>query len=836
VNEPTPMMRQYQELKARHPGCLLLFRLGDFFELFGDDAVVASQELDLVLTTRDGEVPMCGVPHHALEAYLGRLMEKGYRVALAEQMEDPRLAKGLVRRDVIRVVTPSTWVEGTGSGPSSLVALVDEGAVSALAMADPATGRFLLRQFEGPQAHAEALREALRQEPAEWLAGPGWTEEKIGELAPVARPGRPTAEGLPAAPEGAGPAARKAAALLLDYLGEAHPGAASFLEAPVLGESDATMEIDPGTWRHLEIDRRQDGGRGRGTLLHVLDASVTAPGKRCLRAWLAEPFAAPGPIRARQDMVEAFYADQIARTKVAKALTTFRDVERTLARAAVGVGTPQDLLALATSLEAATEVAGVLLTMTEPGLLDVASRLAPPPDLGGAIRHTLRADLPPNWREGGFIRDGVRPELDRLRRLTGGMQDYLVALEAEARAATGIRTLKVGYNKVFGYYIEVTKPHVHLVPGNWERRQTLTSAERFVTPELKAREAEALTADAEAIRIEMEMLGEITGLALSERDTLRRVARAVGEIDALRSLAEVARRHRWVRPTVTAGEGLVIEEGRHPIVEEAQGTFVPNTLSLDGEARLLVITGPNMAGKSTFLRQAGLIVILAQMGSFVPAARAEIGIVDRLFSRIGASDDLAGGRSTFMVEMHEVAGILDRATKGSLVLLDEIGRGTSTFDGIALAWAIAEDLHDRLGCRTLLATHYLELAELEDILPRAKNVSVAVAEEDDEVVFLRQVVPGPADRSYGIHVARLAGVPHPVIARARHILGTLERGALSRRETAVGQLSFTLHEPGPLPPGGEEVLKTLARTDPNDLAPRQALEMLFRLRALLEDE
>lgn len=835
------MMRQYEVLKAQHPGALLFFRLGDFYELFGDDAVRASKELDLVLTSRDGEVPMCGLPHHAIETYLGRLMEKGYRVAIAEQMEDPKSVKGLVKREIVRLVTPSTWVEGgAGSdGGASLVGLADQDRGTGLAAVNPATGRFEIFFFTGIDAHEEARALARRLNPLEWLGGPGWEGDLLGDLPPV--PGTEdafsknvTADWLKRSPDfaGAPPAACVAAAAASSYLGATHPGTLGNLDPPHMATDSGHMAIDPNTWRHLEIDRRVDGSRGAGTLMAVVDQTRTPVGRRTLLSWLMEPLLDAREISRRHDAVETLHGDGMMRDRLQRALFHVKDIERILSRLAIGVGGPQDLLAVTASLEGIRAAREVLLATDDPLLREVGERISLDEDLLGRIRAALVETPPANWREGGFIQNGHHVQLDEYRAIRLGAQTFLAALEEEAKRTTGIRSLKVGYNRVFGYYIEVSRSQQAMVPPQWERKQTLAGAERYVTPVLKEKEKVVLAADQEALEIEMALFADLTGAVLQRKDSLRRTARAAGEVDALVSFAEVARRARFVRPVMAEEPVLRLKGARHPVVEAAQGAFVPNDVQLDPDARLIVLTGPNMAGKSTYLRQTALVVLLAQAGSFVPAEAATVGLVDRLFSRIGASDDLAGGRSTFMVEMSEVAQILKSAGPRSLVLLDEIGRGTSTYDGISIAWAVAEDLHDRIGCRTLLATHYLELADLEGTLAAAQNWSVTAVEKGHDIVFLRRVVRGPADRSYGIHVARLAGLPEGVLRRARRILTELEVISEGRRESASGdQLAFSFHEPVPkVHPALDEIL----RADLDRMTPMEALTFLSRIREGLE--
>ncbi len=834
----TPVMRQYQTLKERYPTALLFFRLGDFFELFGADAELASRELDLVLTSRDGQIPMCGVPHHALDTYLARLMEKGYRVALAEQMENAEQAKGLVRREVTRLVTPATWIEGAEERRPGLAAVASDVQQSAVAWLEPAAGRFEVSLFEGPHHRQEAMAFMERLAPDEWLAEDAVGVPLVAGKGPVERAGLPLADPEQVAALLTGvineaAVVRRAAGAAADYLLRTHSGAGRAMEAAHLAEHSRQMEIDASTWRHLEITRRQDGGTGAGTLLHVLDDTLSAPGRRTLVHWLEAPLTELPAISYRQQAVAALVADKLLRTQLRRDLAPAKDPERMVARAAIGLLTPADLVRIEATLAAAVKVHQRLASQV--GMLaDLAAGLVGCDGLADRIRQTVVAQPPAQWRDGGFIQDGVSEELDRLRHLQQDSHQLMVELEQRERAETGIRTLKVGYNRVFGYYLEVSRSQQAAVPASWQRKQTVAGGERFVNAELKALEESILGAKQSALAIELATFQELTEAVLAAADLLRTVGRALGAVDALQSLAEVAVRRRYHQPTLVQAPTLSIEAGRHPVVEAATASFVANDLVLDESTRLLILTGPNMGGKSTYLRQAALIVLMAQVGSFVPAKTATIGLVDRLFSRIGSGDDLAGGRSTFFMEMEEVAHILHRATVASLVLLDEVGRGTSTYDGIAVAQAVVERLHLHNRCRALVATHFLELTSLPERLPGIGNAAVTAIEQGDRVVFLRKVVAGAADRSYGVHVAGLAGVPDAVLGRARQILQELELSSLERQRWDQAQLSFSLHEPALAQPSA--VLARLLACDLEATTPRQALELLFELRRMAEEE
>ncbi|MBX6377283.1 MAG: DNA mismatch repair protein MutS, partial [Clostridia bacterium] len=794
----TPMMEQYRRMKEEAGDALLFFRLGDFYEMFFEDAEVGARELELVLTGRDGggvRVPMCGVPAQAVDTYVNRLVQKGYRVAICEQVEDPAKARGLVRRAIVRIVTPGTvldgqWLDATANNFLCAVASVD--GVPGLAAVDISTGDFLVSQFR-PGSLDELLDGLARLLPRECLLGPAIGSDPALRAA-LGRFGtfvteRPAAAFEPAQARrrllehfgvsslhGFGcegmTAAVSAAGALLDYLQETQRAALPHLTDLRVVTYGEEMLLDAATRRNLELTQSlRDGGR-QGSLLDALDATVTAMGSRVLRRWVEAPLRRREPIEERLDAVEYFVRRPRLRAAVRRALDGVYDLERLQSRIACATAGPRELVALRRSLEALPTVRSSLSGDGElPALLArLAAALAVPSEPAALIARALVDDPPAAVAEGGVIREGFDPELDRLRQESRAGKAWVAELEARERERTGIRSLKVGYNKVFGYYIEVTHANRDLVPDDYVRRQTLAGAERYVTPELKEREEAILTAEERAAALELQHFVAVREAVARHTVAVQAAARSVGALDALAALAEVAATRGYVRPVVDEGLALVVEEGRHPVLEQSLGphAFVPNDARLDGEGdRFLVVTGPNMAGKSTFARQIALIVLMAQMGSFVPARSCRVGLVDRVFTRIGAGDDIAGGRSTFMVEMQEVANILRNATERSLVVLDEVGRGTSTFDGLSIAWAVSEDLYGRVRARTIFTTHYHELTALEDLLPGVRNLTVAVRERDGGLVFLHRVVPGRAARSYGVEVARLAGLPAAVVERAR---------------------------------------------------------------------
>jgi len=885
----TPMMRQYLEIKARHPDALLFYRMGDFYEMFLRDAEIAAPLLDIALTTRDrgkpDAVPMCGVPVHAVEPHLRRLAELGHRVAICEQVEDARAAgRRLVRREVVEVVTP-----GLAGDPDSIearrehwIAALDPGDAPGLALLDATTGelRATASAAAGPgEVLPVELREELRRAaPREILlprgASPGLaaalrallpdaalSEVEPSSYEPARAPRHP--EGLAA--DAIGPEARAAAALLA-YLGAQQPFALAQIGRLRRYRIADAMILDEATRAHLELFRSAEDGSRRHTLIERIDRTATPLGSRRLARWLAYPLLDPAEIAARQDAV-AFLAERDRlRARLAGALRPVRDLERLLAKAARPAAVPRDLAALRDSLEALPEVARALddasaaADAPRPALLRAP---APVPEVARCLREAL-VDEPPALPRGsrgagetGYVRAGFHAELDGLREAVAKGREWIAGLEARERERSGIASLKILFHPVHGYGIEVTKAQLARVPGDYERKQTLASAERFTTPELRQREQAVVGARERAAALERELLESVRRFALDHAPAIAAAADAVADLDALASLAEVGRQGGWVRPRVDATGELEIRAGRHPVVESllaARGEeFVPNDAELpESGARLLVLTGPNMSGKSTWLRQVAQIVLLAQIGSPVPAESARIGIVDRVFTRVGASDRLARGESTFMVEMRETAEILAYASRRSLVILDEIGRGTSTFDGLSIAWAVAEYLHDApdLLPRTLFATHYHELTDLARTKPRVANAHFEVRERGEDVVFLRRLAPGGASRSYGIEVARLAGLPPAVVARAREVLRNLESGELDARgrprlaesagsgaaaEPASPAAQLGLFGGGPTPDEAE-ALAALRAADLERTTPLEALALLARLAGHLRRE
>lgn len=815
--EPTPVMRQYHELKAHHPDALLFFQLGDFYETFYEDAETVSRELEIVLTSRDG-VPMAGVPVRKAELYIQKLLRRGYKVALGPQLERPGKGKTLLKRAVVRVLTPGTVLEDGALEAGAdvfLAALWPEGDRAGVAWAEAASGEFWADEV--PLGELSTL--AGRISAAEWLLPEGWTSP--GPLPGVSTPRPPgefAAEELerrfPEALSGL-PLARRAAGALLGYL-KATVGELPHLRPPApWGEA---LALDPFTVRSLELlaPLRPEGGV---TLLSVLDRTRTPMGRRLLRRWVLAPLVRREAIEGRLDAVEALLRSGLSERL--SVLSRCGDLPRLLGRATMGNLSPTDLLALARSLEAAAE-ARVALADLPPPLPEALARIAralelAPTDLGADLRRALADPPPPAPGEGPLIRSGYDPALDARRTEAEGVRGEIAALEGEERARTGIPSLKVGYNRVFGYYFEVTRPHLGKVPPDWRRRQSLTGGERFTSDALAAK-ADRLAALEEAIgEREREIFASLCARVEASLGVLRGVGEALAELDALASLAEVARRRGYSRPRFTGGP-LRIAEGRHPMVETVT-RFVPNDLHLPPGARLAVVTGPNMAGKSVFLRQTALIALLAQMGSFVPAKEAELPIFDRIYTRVGASDALTGGLSTFMAEMTEAAGILRGATPRSLVILDELGRGTSTHDGMALAWGVARYLAERVGCTTLFATHYRELARLAEEVPGVVNLHAAAREWKGEVVFLYRILPGVAERSYGVHVAKLAQVPEEVLQEAERVLRRADAAVPPPRPE---QLPLFSAEP--------PALQLLREADPDRLTPLEALDLLYRLK------
>ena len=858
VDVDTPLMQQYRDIKARYPQTILFFRMGDFYEMFEDDARLAARELGLTLTTRNNggaaEVPLAGVPVKAAAEYLRRLIGKGHRVAICEQVEDPKLAKGLVRREVVETVTPGSvladdWVAQKRN--NFLVSVEPRGGAPGLAALDLTTGEFVLELVE-PQDLSAAL---ARYEPLEVLLPAGThcplpdgatvTEREAWEFDPeLAREDLLRSFRL-ASLDGLGVAAADrpalgAAGALVRYARELKPGDLPHVARPRILRRGDVVPLDEMTRRNLELVEPLRPGTAGATLLEVLDGTVTPMGARLLRGWLLAPLVDPEAINARLDAVAVLADDTRGRDRLREALDGVRDLERLAGRAALGRATPRELGALRDSIrrlpDARAALDGVEGRERAALLEQAADRFELLQDLGDELARALVDRPPAQLADGDAIRPGHDRALDELKDARDGGKRYIASLQARERERTGITSLKVGFNKVFGYYIEVTNPHKARVPPDYERRQTLTGAERYVTPELKEYEAKVLGAEERIAAREAELVDALRrGVALAI-GRIQQTAGLLARLDVWAGLADLAHRDAYVRPEVNDGFVIHLEGSRHPVVERMmpREAFIPNDVLLDEAARIIVLTGPNMAGKSTLLRQVGLCVVLAQMGAFVPARRAAVGVVDRLFTRVGASDNLVAGQSTFMVEMSETSAILHGATARSLVLLDEIGRGTSTYDGVAIAWAVTEFLHNAIGGKTVFATHYHELTRLTEELAHARNFNVAVREVGDEIVFLHRLEPGGADRSYGIDVGRLAGLPAPVVARAWQVLQLLEAGHHVARQPAplppdAAQLAlFGPSEPHPL-------LVELERLDVNALSPLEALNRLAAWKQRLED-
>ena len=908
MTEPsTPLMRQYAAIKKEHPSALLFFRLGDFYELFFDDAVLAAKELQITLTSRNKEkgiaIPMCGVPHHAAEGYISKLIRKGFKVAICEQVEDPRLAKKLVRREVTRIVTPGTAADSSLSSEENnfLTAIAQTGERVGFAALDLSTGEFRATEFQGADA-AKRIQEEIQQlRPREVLyassaplfEGSRRSHEPSGD---AARPGPVSSAGgrgyaetplddwifapdhsIPLLEnhfgvlslEGFGlsgkPAAAAAAGAILYYVRSTQRGTLSHVDRIGFYERQTCLVLDAVTVRNLELIEPLFAGTDAGvTLFRSIDATVTPMGKRLLRSWLLRPSIDIAEINARLDAVETQVKETIAREELRRALDGILDLERLLSRVTLETANPRDVLALAASLARLPAVRKALKRFgtgtASVVAADPAAQTAPVvradeklperlttlhtsvdelADLRQRIESTIIAEPPISLSDGGVIQPGTDRELDQLRDLSRNSKQFLAQIEQRERQRTGIASLKVKFNSIFGYYLEISRANSHLAPPDYERKQTLVNAERFTTPELKEYESKILDAQEKIVDIERRLFAELRSTIAGEARRIRQTALALAEIDVLGALAQIAALRNYCRPKFDDSADIEIVAGRHPVIEQLElgsgDRFVPNDIFLNSTTNaIMVLTGPNMGGKSTYLRQAALTVIMAQAGSFVPAGSARLGLVDRVFTRIGASDNLARGRSTFMIEMTETAAILHTATARSLILLDEVGRGTSTYDGLAIAWAAVEYIHARTRAKTLFATHYFELTELAEQLSGVKNYHVTVKETGGGIAFLRKVAPGTADRSYGIEVAKLAGLPHEVIVRAREVL--------SEHENAERQLMEHL-TPGATPPGAQltiftplsqPVLDKLREVDLNSLTPLEALNLLAQLKKQVE--
>jgi DNA mismatch repair protein MutS len=856
------MMIQYHKIKDKLPDCILFFRLGDFYEMFNEDAVIAARELDLALTTRDRsrppeeQTPMCGVPYHAYESYVARLLSKGYKVAVCEQLEDPALARGLVDRDVIRIITPGTVIEHSmleENRPNYISSVFLSDDAGAVCFADISTGEFLAAEFQGRDCSGHIANELVRYSPSEVLlsdpaaadpgislllrermncmchGGQGYFEQSAG--------GEYFREHFSSLdPASVSPGVVSAAGALLSYLHETQKTSLGHIDALTLYSSGRYMELDWQTRRNLELTETMRSQDKKGSLLWVLDKTRTSMGGRLLRSMIEKPLLSPAVIKQRLNAVAELADGTVLRGELRDALKNIDDVERLTGRIVYGNSNARDLAALASSAAELPRIKA-LLAPVKCALLQKTAAFDELAEVRTLIEAAIGDDPPFSVREGGMVRPGYSDEVDRLRGLTENARGAVASIESAERERTGIKKLRIGYNKVFGYYIEIPRSQSEAVPDNYIRRQTLVNCERFITEELKDLESQLLTAHDRLTQLEYQIFKELTDAVSAMASVIRQTAADIALLDALCSLAETAVKNGYCMPEVDVSGVIDIREGRHPVVERAQRDtlFVPNDTVMDaGENRVAIITGPNMAGKSTYMRQTALIVLMAQIGSFVPARSARIGIADRIFTRIGASDDLAAGQSTFMVEMTEVASILKNAGPNSLLILDEIGRGTSTYDGMAIARAVVEYCADpkKLGARTMFATHYHELTRLEDTLSCVKNLSTAVKKRGDDVIFLRRIVHGGADRSYGIEVAKLAGVPDSVIRRAKDVLSELEKGGAPAPAA-----------PAPAGDDGQLSLSSLADSaaaariracEPETLTPIEAMNLLFELKKMLQ--
>jgi DNA mismatch repair protein MutS len=868
----TPAMRQYLEAKRQHRDAIVFFRMGDFYEMFYEDALVAARALDLTLTSRSKDaggsgIPMCGVPFHAMDGYLARLVRKGFRVAICEQVEDPKKAKGLVKREVVRVVSPGTLTDANyldAREPAFLMALVPAGDAVGASLLDLSTGEFTAAEYRGPDGLQALADEIAVLRPREIVVPDA--SDVASRLPEIARLEIPVsiAEAWSFDPESARRtlldqlrthglegfgldghvAAVQAAGGLLAHLRATQKADLAHVRAVSYKAVADCLVIDPITLKHLEVVQAAEGG-AKGSLLDEIDRTVTAMAGRMLRGWLLRPLVSLERIRDRLDAVEELAFRATDRGKFRDALKHVQDLERLIARAALGTAGPRDLVALKQSLAAVPRVKLVLADVQAPLLRSLLAELDDLPDVRDLVERTIVDEPPAVTREGGFTRDGFDPELDALRTISRSGRQVIADMEERERARTGIASLKVRFNRVFGYYIEISKANLHAAPADYQRKQTIAGGERFTTPALKEYEEKVLGADERILERELEIYEQLRTRVAAEAARIQDTARALATLDVLAGLAETAAVSNYTKPHVHDGDDMVVSEGRHPVVERsAPGAFVPNDIDLnDATRQLVILTGPNMGGKSTYLRQTALLPLLAQIGSFVPARDAKLPIVDRIFARVGASDNIARGQSTFMVEMQETANILHAASARSLVVLDEIGRGTSTFDGLSIAWAVAEYLatNSKARPKTLFATHYHELTDLADTLPGVVNAHVSAREYKDEIIFLRKIVPGRSDRSYGIQVARLAGLPSSVVARAKEILTGLERDELTRggrpslsdapRQQASPQLGLFAA------PREEqsEIGRRLRDVNIDDTTPIQALTLLAELKRMLEE-
>lgn len=901
TSQLTPVMRQWQRAKDQYPDVLLLFRMGDFYEMFGDDAITVARECELTLTARDKQrgddaIPMCGVPYHAIERYIAILLGKGYRLAMCDQVEDPKYARGIVKREVVRVLTPGTVIEdallasvGAGQSNNYLASLSCDNSLShfGIALLDISTGEFLAGEIESaggkkqddacePDGHVSGLvvasdadqtpqaaeafsqrfaalrEELLRFNPAEILV-PQKLRECAGFL-PMLEALHLRATSFDASGFGTPHEkllshfrttslrgfgledlnfAQEAAALALDYLRETQLGALGHIRRISVLSAGKWMLLDNSTRRNLELVQSLRDGSSRGTLFSLLDDTRTGSGARLLRKWVLQPLLSIDTIARRQDAVGELLDNILLRRDVRDLLKGMADIERLVSRAVTGQGNARDLVALRNALQTLPALDLALQNVKAAALTNVREHLNPTPELVEHLAAALHDEPPAILTDGNLIRDGYDAPLDEMRQAMREGKTWIAQLEESERARTGIKSLKVGFTSVFGYYIEITKANLHAAPADYTRKQTTTNAERFVMPELKEKEALILGAEERSKERERTLFEQVRNVVAAQAGPLLDTARALAHLDVYASLAEVASRRDYIRPELVEDEILDIRSGRHPVVEAAiNDPFVPNDNVMDSQSQqVLIITGPNASGKSTYLRQVALIVLMAQIGSFVPARAAKIGLTDRIFTRVGAQDDLATGQSTFTVEMNETANILNNAGPRSLVILDEVGRGTSTYDGLSIAWAVAEHLHE-IGCKTLFATHYHHLNELEERLPRVKNYRIAVKEDGDHIIFLRRIIRGGTDRSFGIQVARLAGLPAPVIGRAKELLDIFSRERLRGQDVETEAITAPSQKPSLFDEATapNPIVEELKKLDTDNLTPLEAIVKLQELR------
>lgn len=860
----TPMMRQYLDIKEKHPDCMLFFRLGDFYEMFFEDAITASKELEIVLTGRDcgldEKAPMCGIPYHSVDTYINRLIEKNYKVAICEQLTDPSESKGLVERDVIRIITPGTVIEQsmlTEGKNNYILSLSYDSGNCGIAYCDVSTGGFYT--FELVKCgQSEILDEIERIQPKEIIASDalflqehimrrlqsayyisnygGWAYETKKAEQRLCR--HFSLNGLSGIGLEGKLYAISAAGSLIAYLEETQKNALTHISRLKYELRSEFMCMDASTRRNLELTHpiRIDASK-KSTMLYVLDHTMTSMGSRLIRNWIDQPLQKQEEINSRLDAVEEILDAQILRVGLRKVLDSILDIERLSSKIAYSTINARDCNGIAQTLSSIPDLIDIAKHFTCAALAQIADDLDPMTDIYSLLRNSIADNPPTGVKDGGIIREGYNEELDKLREISHNAKTWLNQLESKERANTGIKTLKIGFNRVFGYYFEVSKSYMDMVPYTFIRKQTLSNGERYVTEELKELESTILNADEKSIALEYRLFGEIRDMLINCIDRLQKDSALIAKLDVLQGFAELAAMNRYVRPAINSSNIVEITEGRHPVVENGiKEGFIPNNTLLDNdENRMLIITGPNMAGKSTYMRQVALIVLMAHMGSFVPAKKADICLCDRIFTRIGASDNLASGQSTFMVEMSETALILNNATKNSLIILDEIGRGTSTFDGLSIAWAVLESILDKsvCGAKTLFATHYHELTELEGKLEGIKNYRISVKEVGEDIIFLRKVIRGGADKSFGIQVASLAGLPESVIKRAKEVLKRLEESEISHTYVASNVLkqesTFTL-QPSLFPQdASSEILNTLSELDINSITPFEALNLLYEL-------